>query len=295
MTYKALNGLGPGYLNECLRPYMPDRPLRSAGEALLREPSMKEIRRVSTRRKAFSAVAPNLWNSLPKEVRLALSLLVFRRQLIISDGCLKYKTRSAEAVLQPRYTMVRDTLLVEHPWQSKASFLRIKREIIPVNSTVPPCGTEFNHRCLEYSASASPGSNSSMEDDFTCQVKKMALAMGASLTDKDLDLLPSDMRHHASFNYAKFFDYMQKFLTSDEREIHLRKAFEVLDKDGSGFIEWNEIKYILSTVPSNMPVVPLSDEEAEAIIQAADTDGDGRIDFQEFSDMVTKEKIPKKK
>ncbi|KAF7246268.1 Visual pigment-like receptor peropsin [Varanus komodoensis] len=47
MTYKALNGLGPGYLNECLRPYMPDRPLRSAGESLLREPSMKEIRRLS--------------------------------------------------------------------------------------------------------------------------------------------------------------------------------------------------------------------------------------------------------
>ncbi|KAF7239834.1 F-box/WD repeat-containing protein 11 [Varanus komodoensis] len=80
MTYKALNGLGPGYLNERLRPYMPDRPLRSAGESLLREPSMKEIRRVSTRRRAFSAVAPNLWNSLPKEVRLAPSLLVFRRQ-----------------------------------------------------------------------------------------------------------------------------------------------------------------------------------------------------------------------
>ncbi|KAF7248129.1 putative uncharacterized transposon-derived protein F52C9.6 [Varanus komodoensis] len=82
MTYKALNGLGPGYLHERLRPYMPDRPLRSAGESLLREPSMKEIRRVSTRRRAFSAVAPNLWNSLPKEVRLAPSLLVFRRQTI---------------------------------------------------------------------------------------------------------------------------------------------------------------------------------------------------------------------
>ncbi|KAF7251228.1 Klotho [Varanus komodoensis] len=82
MTYKALNGLGPGYLNERLRPYMPDRPLRSAGESLLREPSMKEIRKVSTRRRAFSAVAPNLWNSLPKEVRLAPSLLVFRRQRV---------------------------------------------------------------------------------------------------------------------------------------------------------------------------------------------------------------------
>ncbi|KAF7245856.1 Coiled-coil domain-containing protein 7 [Varanus komodoensis] len=81
MTYKALNGLGPGYLNERLRPYMPDRPLRSAGESLLREPSMKETRRVSTWRRAFSVVAPNLWNSLPKEVRLAPSLRVFRRQV----------------------------------------------------------------------------------------------------------------------------------------------------------------------------------------------------------------------
>ncbi|KAF7235618.1 Endothelin-converting enzyme-like 1 [Varanus komodoensis] len=47
MTYKALNGLGPGYLNERLRPYTPGCPLRSAGEALLREPSVKEIRRVN--------------------------------------------------------------------------------------------------------------------------------------------------------------------------------------------------------------------------------------------------------
>lgn len=35
---------------------------------------------------------------------------------------------------------------------------------------------------------------------------------------------------------------MQKFLTSDQREVHLKKAFQLLDKDGSGFIEWNEIK-----------------------------------------------------
>ncbi|KAF7244207.1 Autophagy-related protein 17 [Varanus komodoensis] len=52
MTYKALNGLGPGYLNEHLRPYMPDHPLRSAGESLLREPSMKEIRRTGEDRMA---------------------------------------------------------------------------------------------------------------------------------------------------------------------------------------------------------------------------------------------------
>uniref|UniRef100_A0A8D2L5S4 Reverse transcriptase domain-containing protein n=1 Tax=Varanus komodoensis TaxID=61221 RepID=A0A8D2L5S4_VARKO len=83
MTYKALNGLGPGYLNGLgpgLCSYVPARPLRSAGESLLRKPSVKDIRRVSTRRRAFSAVAPNLWNALPREVHLSLSLFVFRRQ-----------------------------------------------------------------------------------------------------------------------------------------------------------------------------------------------------------------------
>ncbi|KAF7248518.1 NHP2-like protein 1 [Varanus komodoensis] len=35
ITYKALNGLGPGYLKERLLPYFPSCPLRSAAEALL--------------------------------------------------------------------------------------------------------------------------------------------------------------------------------------------------------------------------------------------------------------------
>ncbi|KAF7247022.1 putative RNA-directed DNA polymerase from transposon BS [Varanus komodoensis] len=80
ITYKALNSLGPGYLKERLRPYLPSCPLRSAAEALLWEPSVKDIRRLNTRRRAFSAVAPHLWNVLPGEVHLAPSLFVYRRQ-----------------------------------------------------------------------------------------------------------------------------------------------------------------------------------------------------------------------
>ncbi|KAF7471361.1 Hypothetical predicted protein [Marmota monax] len=83
-----------------------------------------------------------------------------------------------------------------------------------------------------------------------------------------------------SFNYLKFFEYMRKFQTSGQLESAIRKAFQTLDKDKSGFIEWNEIKYLLTTIPSNMPNAPLTDEEAEAMIQAADTDGDGRIDYE---------------
>ncbi|XP_029114482.1 parvalbumin-like EF-hand-containing protein [Scleropages formosus] len=133
-----------------------------------------------------------------------------------------------------------------------------------------------------------------MADEFGMQVKKMAMAMGASLSDQDIDRIPREMRMQGNFNYNKFFEYMQQFKTSEQQEDVIKKAFQTLDKDGSGYIEWNEIKYILSTVPSSTPVVPLSDEEAEAMIQAADVDGDGRIDFREFSDLIKLEKKPRK-
>lgn len=35
-----------------------------------------------------------------------------------------------------------------------------------------------------------------MDEEFSSQMKKMALAMGTSLSDKDVELLPTDMRHH---------------------------------------------------------------------------------------------------
>ncbi|CAD7668376.1 unnamed protein product [Nyctereutes procyonoides] len=119
-----------------------------------------------------------------------------------------------------------------------------------------------------------------MDEEFSSQMKKMALAMGTSLSDKDVELLPTDMRHHGSFNYLKFLEYMQKFQAAGQLDSAIRQAFQTLDKDKSGFIEWNEIKYILSTIPSSGPTAPLTDEEAEAMIQVADTDGDGRIDFE---------------
>ncbi|XP_071763782.1 parvalbumin-like EF-hand-containing protein [Centroberyx gerrardi] len=133
-----------------------------------------------------------------------------------------------------------------------------------------------------------------MADDFGLQVKKVAVAMGASLTDRDINRMPREMRMQGNFNYSKFLEYMRQFKTSEQREEAIKKAFQMLDKDGSGYIEWNEIKYILSTVPNSTHSMPLSDEEAEAMIQAGDADGDGRIDYSEFSNMVKLEKKPRK-
>ncbi|XP_069786046.1 parvalbumin-like EF-hand-containing protein [Narcine bancroftii] len=131
--------------------------------------------------------------------------------------------------------------------------------------------------------------------NYTDQMKQVAHAMGSSLTDSDIALMPSELRLKGPFNYHKFFEYMAIFKKSEQREEAIQKAFEMLDKDKSGYIEWNEIKYILSTIPTHVHIAPLSDEEADAILQAGDTDNDGRIDFKEFQAMIKEEKIPRKK
>nr|XP_020460309.1 calmodulin-like [Monopterus albus] len=127
-----------------------------------------------------------------------------------------------------------------------------------------------------------------MEDCF--QPQKVTVAMGASLTEQDIDLRPQETRMQGNFNYSRFLEYK----TSEQREDAIRKAFIMLDKDGSGYIEWNKIKYLLSTIPTTTPSAPLSNEEAEAMIQALDTDGDGRIDYREFSAIMKMEKTERK-
>uniref|UniRef100_A0A803U0C0 Reverse transcriptase domain-containing protein n=1 Tax=Anolis carolinensis TaxID=28377 RepID=A0A803U0C0_ANOCA len=81
IIYKALNGLGPAYLRDRISYYKPARALRSSEEALLSPLPLSQARLVGTRERAFSAVAPRLWNSLPIEIRLAPTLLAFRKVL----------------------------------------------------------------------------------------------------------------------------------------------------------------------------------------------------------------------
>ncbi len=71
LTYKALHGLAPQYLSELLIPYTPTRDLRSSETGLLTVP-LTRLRLMGDR--AFSSLAPKLWNSLPIERRQAKTL-----------------------------------------------------------------------------------------------------------------------------------------------------------------------------------------------------------------------------
>jgi len=69
-------------------------------------------------------------------------------------------------------------------------------------------------------------------------------------------------------------------LTEEQIE-ELKKAFLLFDKDGNGRITSDE----LSDVMRSLGQKP-SDREVEAMIQQADQDGDGSIDFMEFLEVM---------
>ena len=77
LTYKALNDLTPEYISNLLKPTFEthNRNLRSATNGSLSVPRS----RTSLFDRSFSATAPKLWNSLPKEITTASSLENFKQ------------------------------------------------------------------------------------------------------------------------------------------------------------------------------------------------------------------------
>ena len=77
LVYKALNGMGPGYITNSLTNYTPTRTLRSSDTGLLvTRNSHKKIGAA-----AFVNYAPKLWNTLPKNIRESNTLDIFKRHL----------------------------------------------------------------------------------------------------------------------------------------------------------------------------------------------------------------------
>ena len=58
-------------------------------------------------------------------------------------------------------------------------------------------------------------------------------------------------------------------------------AFRVFDRDGDGLISAEELKLTMNNLGE-----PLTDYEVRSMIEAADLDGDGRINFDEFARLM---------
>lgn len=96
-------------------------------------------------------------------------------------------------------------------------------------------------------------------------------------TIKEFDLDRSGRLDFGEFKrYVE--DYKKKHKNSQEAILN---AFKVFDKDGNGYIETKELKSILTKCGQ-----VLQDSEVEAMIEVADVDKDGKINYSEFAKFI---------
>ncbi|XP_063698281.1 calmodulin-beta-like [Culicoides brevitarsis] len=111
-----------------------------------------------------------------------------------------------------------------------------------------------------------------------------AIGQNPSIAQAENMIFEIDIDGTGTINFEEFITLMERFgKDQKETELQLRSAFQVFDKNKDGFISVHELKEILMNLGEKM-----TDNEFEDLIAEADVDGDGRIDYEEFIAMMTR-------
>jgi len=113
----------------------------------------------------------------------------------------------------------------------------------------------------------------------------MMRSLGQNPTENELqDMInEADIDSNGVIDFDEFLCMMAKKIAEEDQEEELREAFRVFDKDGNGFISAAELRHVMTNLGEK-----LTDDEVDEMIQEADIDGDGQVNYQEFVTMMTK-------
>ncbi|KAG6504132.1 calmodulin-like protein 11 [Zingiber officinale] len=90
-----------------------------------------------------------------------------------------------------------------------------------------------------------------------------------------------DINGNGTIEFTEFLNLMARKVKETDAEEELREAFKVFDKDQNGYISASELRNVMINLGEKM-----TDEEVLQMIREADTDGDGQVNFEEFSRMM---------
>ncbi|XP_069765680.1 parvalbumin alpha-like [Narcine bancroftii] len=102
------------------------------------------------------------------------------------------------------------------------------------------------------------------------------------LAAEDIKKALSACQDPESFNHKLFF---QKVGLKNKPEKDVKEVFNILDQDKSGYIEEEELQFLLKGFAPDAR--DLSKGEIKKILEAGDEDHDGKIGQDEFTKLVS--------
>ncbi|KAJ2226884.1 hypothetical protein GGF40_004243 [Coemansia sp. RSA 1286] len=90
-----------------------------------------------------------------------------------------------------------------------------------------------------------------------------------------------DKDGNGEIEFEEFLSLMAQYYNTSSEEDELREAFKVFDKNGDGVISADELRQVMTSLGER-----LTSEEVSEMIREADVDGDGNINYEEFSKMM---------
>ncbi|UMM41613.1 hypothetical protein L5515_017799 [Caenorhabditis briggsae] len=107
--------------------------------------------------------------------------------------------------------------------------------------------------------------------------------MGQSPTEDELDAMfeAADKDHDGNIDFQEFLVIAK----ANPLSLSLKAVFEELDVDGDGYITRSELRTAFQRMGHS-----LSDQDIKAIYRHVDQNNDGKINFSEFCEMMTRRK-----
>ena len=105
------------------------------------------------------------------------------------------------------------------------------------------------------------------------------ISMGQNPTEEEINemMREVDLNQDGKIDFEEFMILMTKSSPDTQTEEEVINAFRVFDKEGNGLIASAELKHIMMTIGDKM-----TEEEADEMVNVADFDEDGMINYEEF-------------
>lgn len=109
--------------------------------------------------------------------------------------------------------------------------------------------------------------------------------MGIFIPDKELTQMIEkiDVNGDNCVDIDEFGSLYQSIMDERDEDEDMREAFNVFDQNGDGFITVEELKSVLASLGLKQGRTA---EDCKNMIMKVDVDGDGRVNFHEFKQMM---------